>query len=293
MSLEGLVAIFGGWSVVLLGISAWLSKLLSERVLSAWRRDEQREIETLRSGLADSRVVLEAAIRSHSAGQDLFQQRRLEAVDKLWATARQLREDLRGPVFFFSVLLPSEYDSQLAKGGAIAASIEDVTEESILSAMQAANDVEIERPHLGETLWLKFFIYRAFLGRLAFLVLDGKQKGHIEDWREDSGVRQILSHLLTDETLASLLAAKNDPTAINRAVNALEGTVLEDISRITSGRQSSFESFENSERLREAVASLEAGERHGRTPWRREDGMLGKSLAEQERSHRVNGPQSI
>jgi hypothetical protein len=253
-----LVAVVGGWSVVVIGVSAWLSRLVAERVLSAWRRDEQLALETLRNELASSRAVLEAAIRSHATGQDLSHQKRLASVERLWIAVLQLRERLTGPVFFFGILLPSEYDSAVAKDGPLAAAIANLSDDTIVAAARATSAIESDRPHLGETLWLQFFIYRAFLCRLAYLVVEGKRRGHIEDWRDDSGVRQLLGHVLSEQHLRSLIDSKTDPQAVNRAVNLLESLMLKEISLISSGQRSAFESFENAKQLREALASVKA-----------------------------------
>ena len=84
MNIGEWLVIVGGWSAVLIGAWAWLSRLLTERMLSQWRRDEQRAVETLRNDFAANRVLLEAALRSHESGLDQFQQKRLAAVERLW-----------------------------------------------------------------------------------------------------------------------------------------------------------------------------------------------------------------
>lgn len=255
LSLREIVALIGGWSVLLVGLSAFLSRFFLERQLSRWRRDEQLVLETLRSELSGSRLLLEAATKSHSSGQDLLQQRRVAAVERLWLGVLQLRERFSTPVFFFGILLPSEYDSVFEKEGPLADMISKITEETIQSAVEPTAQLESDRPQLGEALWLRFFIYRAFLARLAYLIVSGKNRRHIKDWREDGGVRQQLGHVLSKDALESLLSTASDVNSIHRAVNMVEALLLEEISLITSGRRSSFESFENARELRAAMSA--------------------------------------
>jgi hypothetical protein len=187
---------------------------------------------------------------------DLFQQKRLAAVEQLWSSVLALRESLRGPVFFFGTLLPTEYDDVARdKGSAIGASISSLSDETILAGIKPASDVETLRPCVGETLWLQFYVYRAFRGRLAHLCVEGQRRGHIRDWREDSGVKQLLGHVLPAETVTQLLDPKCSPDSIYRAVNSLEALILREISVIMSGQRSSLESFDNAAQLREALAS--------------------------------------
>jgi hypothetical protein len=255
LSVREIVALIGGWSVLLIGMSTFLSRLFLERQLSRWRRDEQLMLETLRSELSGNRLLLEAAIKSYTSGQDLLQQRRVAAVERLWAGVLQLRERFSAPVFFFGILLPSEYDSVFEKDGPLADTVSKTTEETIQSAIDATTHLESDRPHLGEALWLRFFIYRAFLARLAYLIVSGKKRRHIQDWRSDGGVRQQLGHVLSKDTVESLLRSADDPNSINRAINMLESLLLEEMSLITSGRRSSFESFENAKDLRAAMSA--------------------------------------
>lgn len=254
MDLTALIGLLGGWTLIVVAVSTWLSRLVTERVLSKWRRDEQSLAETMRAELARHSLLLEAGIRGFGAGQDVIRERRVIAVEHLWAAVLALRQRLRGPVFFFGILLPSEYDTALRKQDAIAASVQDVDDNMILKAIEETMALEAERPHLGETLWLRFFIYRAFLGRLAHLVVQGKRTGHIPDWTQDSGVQQLLGYVVQQVELAELLKA-TAPVSINRALNALEGLLLEEISQITSGERSALDSFENAKALHSAMSS--------------------------------------
>lgn len=254
-----LLGLFGGTALIVAGVTAFVTKLVTERALSKWRRDEQRQLETLKHALSESQTLFEAAIASHASGQDLFQARRLAAVDGLWQAALLIRDQLSMPVLFFTLLLPSEYDEALAAGGPCHDIIESIAPDKTQAVLEAAKAVERERPHVGDTLWLIFFIYRAVHGRLNFLIDRGRQKGHIDDWRDDSGLRQLFSAVLDEPTIADLYRAGNDLLAIRRGIDVLESMLLREIALIASGRQSSIESFENARQMRDAVRALDHG----------------------------------
>ena len=61
------------------------------------------------------------------------------------------------------------------------ASIAGLSDDVIVAAVKPTNEIEAHRPHLGESLWLQFFIYRAFRARLAYLIVEGTRRGHIQD----------------------------------------------------------------------------------------------------------------
>jgi uncharacterized protein YybS (DUF2232 family) len=73
------LGLLGGTAVIVAAVSAFVTNLVTQRLLSKWRRDEQRQLETLKHTLSESQLLLQAAIASHASGQDLFQARRLEA----------------------------------------------------------------------------------------------------------------------------------------------------------------------------------------------------------------------
>ena len=251
-----LVAILGGWTVITAAAVAWATKLVNERILSKWRKDEQAALEGLRHSLSSERVLLESAIRGSQQGQDLSHEKRLLAIEHMWSAILKLRAVSDGMRYFFGILLPSEYDLVFAgKQDTFAAAIANINDDFVTGAMKTVDDVELDRPYLGEILWLRFFIYRAFVGRLGYLVTRGKEKHHIGDWREDSGIRQILSGALPEVTVNSLLN-KNSVDSIYTVFGHLESTILEEVSLVLSGRRSASDSFENAKDLHQAVSKF-------------------------------------
>jgi len=256
LSVAQLVSILGGWTVVIGGLAAWGGRLLSDRISSSWRREEQATLETIKHALTSDRLLLEGAIRGAQQGSDASHNLRLAAIQKLWAAVLSLRESYSGVIFFYDILFPHEYDSAYRKGGSFAAAIFDMNESKIMEAMKRVESVERERPYLGETLWLKFFIYRAFLGRLAHLIIQGKREGKFGDWRSDDLIRQILSNGTKTDIPQGLAQANAGTTGVRRAVGELEHSILEETSLILSGKRSAIESFENARDLFEAAAKL-------------------------------------
>jgi hypothetical protein len=257
----------GGWTVILCALFGWAGKLILERLTSFWRRSEQSAVETVKHALSSERVFLESAIRGAQQGLDSIQDRRMAAIEKLWNGVLSLRADFSRVLFFYQILLSSEYDAEYKAGQTLAASINDVNDQTTVAAIQSVDAVEQERPYLGETLWLKFFIYRAFLGRIAHLTIQGKRSGHFIDWTSDDGVRQIVSHVLSARTVQAILDGPTASVGIRRLSDELERSILEEISLILSGKRSAVESFENARELFDQVAKLSARP-SGKQTWR-------------------------
>jgi hypothetical protein len=257
LTIKELIAILGGWTVVIIAVLTWATKLINERIFSKWRLDEQSVLEGLRHTLSSERLLLESTIRGSQQGQGASHEKRLSAIEHLWSTIIKLRSEFGGILLFFGILVPGEYDLIFKSGHErIAASISNVNDDFLTNIMQSIESVELERPYLGEILWLRFFIYRAFLGRLGFIICRGKERRHIEDWRQDDGIRQLLSDVLPADTIEGLFGKKQDVAALNRAFGQLEALILEEISLILAGRRSAFESFENAKELHQSVSKF-------------------------------------
>ncbi len=251
-----LIALLGGWTVITAASVAWATKLVNERIFSKWRKDEQSTLEGLRHSLSSERLLLESAIRGSQQGQDLSHEKRLLAIEHMWSAVMKLRAASDGIRYFLGILLPSEYDLIFTgKQDTFAAAIANINDDFVTGAVKAADDVELDRTYLGEILWLRFFIYRAFVGRLGYLITRGKERRHIADWRDDKGIRQILAGALPQSTINTLLD-KQKFVSIYTVFNQLEATILEEVSLVLSGRRSASDSFENAKELHRAVAKF-------------------------------------
>jgi hypothetical protein len=247
MGLTQIIAIVGGWSVVVGAVSAWAGKLLAERAILNWKQSHQKELEDLKDQMAREKLVLDAAVASFSFGQQKAQEKRLEAVEALWESVLEVRRACQHAIFFYSILLPSEYND-LFTNPKLQKSFSGLNYESTLSKISEHTDLEKHRPYLGETLWYLFYLYNAILGRMTYLLIDGKEKGNISNWMTDSLTGQYLQHIMTAEQLKQI--QKNPINAAEKVVMFLEEYLLEEISLIVSGERSSKESFEYAQKLK-------------------------------------------
>jgi len=107
LDLTRLIALFGGSSVVIIGITSWISKIISQSLIEQIKSSNQRDIESLKSELS---VTKEIAIRNSNAQFDLYTDlwnvlQDLKSVgDRLWE--RIVPEDLE---LLSKVLMESKF----------------------------------------------------------------------------------------------------------------------------------------------------------------------------------------
>ena len=198
MTVTEIIALLGGWTVIVGGLVAWIGKLVAEKVTLNWKEQQQKEMETLRAQLDRDRLVMETAIFSFSSGQEAAQEKKIQATEKLWKHVLIIRKICQSAIFFYSILLPSEYNEVFTKPK-MKEMFSDLDDNVLEKISSDTEDLESNRPFLGEKLWLLFFIYRAFIGRIFFILVDGLKKGEIKDWRKDDGVHSLLKNILSND----------------------------------------------------------------------------------------------
>ncbi len=251
-TIKDIALLLGGWTVIITGIFGFISYLATQRIIRSWDWKNQQELETLRNYQAETQLLLKDTISTISSSQSLLQERRVEAVDRLWKAILMMKQHFSPVTFFFTITLPHEYKVVL-KNSAISEGLREIDDEYISKLPNGITELENFRPFLGETLWLYFFVYRAILGRLAILVKWLKEGKDVGDWRQDSGVQQHLKAVFEKDEFSNFISLS--PMDIYYTLNILDGKVLKEISFILSGRKSSLESFENSKELRKMLAN--------------------------------------
>jgi len=253
ISVTEIIVLLGGWAVIVTGLVTWIGKLVAEKVTLKWKEQQQKEIETLRSQLTRDRIVMETAISSFSSGQRAVQEKKIQATAKLWKRVLKIRKVCHSAIFFYNIVHPSEYNEVFAKPNmkAMISNLDDSVVDQIISDPE---DFESNRPFLGEKLWLLFFIYRAFFGRITLILVDGLKKGKIKDWRKDHGVHSLLKYVLSNEQITAVTV--ESPIAMHKAITLLEAMLLEEISLIISGSKASKDTFELAKKLGELTGEM-------------------------------------
>jgi hypothetical protein len=222
-TIKDIALLLGGWTVIITGIISFISYLATQRIINSWDMKNQRELETLRNNQAETQLMLKDTISTITSSQSLLQERRIEAVDKLWKAILAMKQHYSSVTFFFTIILPHEYKDAL-KNSEIFEGLRKIDDAYIANYPSEVEELEKIRPYLGETLWLYFFIYRAILGRLAILVKWLKDGKDIGDWRQDNGIQQHLKAVLEKDEFNGFM--KLSPMDIYYTLNILDGKVL-------------------------------------------------------------------
>lgn len=252
---NALVSSIGGWVILLTGITAWIGTLITNRLNTKWKKDQDREIEELRSELSRSSSIVNTAVAMFSAGHQFSQERRLKAIEAMWSAMLGLRSYSSRAILPYVILVPSEYASAL-NNSTLSSGISDYNELELANKVdEVSKIVEPQRPFLGEQLWKMFYIYRAFLARLTWLVIKGREKGKLVPWQEDSGISELLSIVLSEEEIQT--GKKQVGHGVLFLIDLLEAKILLEVGSLISGEKYGEVGLAQAKRFADAVYNAE------------------------------------
>lgn len=239
------------WITVISSIISFIAYFIKDYFLDKWRGIQQKEIETLRAQLDKSNLLIGNISNSISSTYLDSNSKRIEHIEKVWVGMMKMKMEMPGLVFMAYTILTKEEVENIPNdtNKYTQASIANFKpDEYINSNYKIMTDIENGRPFLGENLWIHFFAYQSFLGRLTVLIREGLKKGKVTYWKEDKTfIDQILKIVIKQEELE--LLTSNDIQAFHNVLNFIEAKVLNDISEQVMGKRMTEESVKHAIRL--------------------------------------------
>lgn len=223
-------------------------------IVGVWARHKfnkqhnfNKDVELLKSQLMQNQAILNSAINSFASERQASQERRLIAIENIWKAVLLIRKRFSSITFFYSILLPAEYNDELKKHRII--NLDEIKENLMLS-----HEVNLEeyRPFISEKLWMLFFTYKSFQNRIAVkFVMDG-EKGKLCDWREDSPAITQLSNVLDVDEVNYTKNCKPFES-LTVAINFIEYKILEEMNLLLSGAKVVENNYKNATKLAAAI----------------------------------------
>jgi hypothetical protein len=228
-------------SALLIGFVVWFGRnWFASRIAKGVEYKFDVKLEEIKSGL---HAQLSRELSVHGAAvsaQMLGAEKRIEAIQELWACICKIQNRKYKPFALLSFLTDDEYIERITSGDPEYATPDPEEEISLYIKFTESLSVEKLRPFIPQRLWQLYFVYRAFNGRLIFL--EGEcSKGRSECiWYEDQGICSILAYGLTTEQFKDATANTfKDPTTVN---NAIEWQMLTEMHKIANGEVFGHES---------------------------------------------------
>lgn len=238
-----------GGIVVAIGILPWVGKFVQDRLILKWNQDYLKEIEYIKDSLNSNQEIIRATLSSYSTSHNYAQEKRLIAIEKLWECISLST--------FYSVFLPNEYLIILEKED-YRYLLNKYSDDEIHKFPLVIDDIESQRPYLGEYMWGLFFAYRAFMLRMAVLFNHGVKKNNIPEWKYDVHLINLLKTSIGRGGFQKL--DKNIPINILFAIGFFEQKILIEMNKNITGETASESNLHQAQRIIQLTSKIYKGD---------------------------------
>ena len=240
-----IIQILGGLGVVISGLAILIGRLLNQRLLSNWQLSNETKVAELKGLITQNNLISSNLITMYGNNFQKFLDKRLEATEFLWGSILKLRNSIPPPISLcLEILHDEEFTNEKLNQGTIKLAdeilkirkefeMEKLTEDNIL--------INQFRIYLSDSLWLQYFVYRAFIGRTVHLLIKGVQENNILLWKHDKPLIEMLKYAMTEKEIKYILDIK--VTGFYSTLDLLENKIMLEIKRFTSNDEITTDSL--------------------------------------------------
>lgn len=252
MEFSEIIAYLGGWTVLTVSIAVFIGKFFAERTADKlkieWGGKQEEKLEQLRAEITREHSIFTAILNSYSSSHHFSQSNRIKAVQSLWGSTLEIRKMGEIPSFFFEILLEHEYntvyDNENIMGNLNSLSFDN----TIGKTYQIVEIAEKSRPFLGEHLWSLFKLYTILVGRVSWLLMEGKNKRDIKSWHKDEHTQSIINEIFDEKEILG---------SFKKTTELLEQKILFEMFKIISGELAAESDLSKVSKLHKLIAEDE------------------------------------
>ncbi len=240
-----IIKIFGGLGVIISGLAIFIGRLLNQRLLTSWQLSNETKVAELKGLINQNNLISSNLITLYGNNFQKFLDKRLEATEFLWDSVLKLRHTIPSPISLcLEILLDEEFTNEKLNQGTIklADEILKIRKEFEMEKLTEDNlKINHFRIYLSDSLWLNYFVYRAFIGRTVHLMIKGVQENNIVVWKRDKPLIEMLKYTLTEKEIKYILDTK--VSGFYTTLDLLENKIMLEIKRFTSNEDITSDSL--------------------------------------------------
>lgn len=265
LSVVSSVTVSGLFAAALIFLSkSWMSQRIKSSIEHEYaeklegfkaqlKAEHDTALEKIKASNAQNLAIQSAATASLAATHTAAQEKKFHSLEVLWKAAVQLRKESPTVLAFLNIHTASEYNLLLLDSHKSLTI--DLTLDDFVKNFGEFPDAEMARLYVGEYMYSLFWAYRAIIGRIVFIIMAGVQKDTIQDWAQDTGIRQLIKHVLTD---AEIQEFDNQSIGrINWLCNQIEQKILVHSAKIISGEASATFGLEQAHKIAHEATRLQ------------------------------------
>lgn len=225
-------------SVIIIGIATWLSTLVNQRLSQKWQQAKALELEGVKNNLTQQSKFISDLTNHYSQTHRKLLDKKIEASEIIWQSILNMKQTFPTPVLvIYQILTESEITYDNLKSSNFREALEsdsfvNIFVKNAKDLREASLPINKNRLFLSEELWLLSRAYEGFIGRTVYLLINGYNHRKIQHWKKDTGVRQILATVLSEEEID--FSYKMNLKSYEALLSYMESKVLSEIGRLLS-----------------------------------------------------------
>jgi|GEM_PF-2677686 len=245
-----ILLLFGGGTVIAPAIVAFLAQRLADAQNNKWRAKTDEKLEVIKTDLANKNNVLSNLMDVQKSNYSIGQQRRIDAVEKIWLILNEFRMAIPSTYLY---ILNSINESEISQftdhmenlGNEINLERDyyiDDTHPFLVLYVEVEKTLRNERPFLGLDVWEKIYLHKNFIINNILFTTKNIDKNIFKHWQNNQEAIDLLKYSLSNESVDYICRNKKD--SFDLALGFLEANILESINDILSGKIASHNTLE-------------------------------------------------
>ena len=205
------------------------------------------KLEKVKGEIQGSYATLKTSVDMLSASNSGLHPHIIEAVSAMWAAMVEMRDHFGGMLTFDSIILATEAADLFAGKDSNTKVMRFIEKHKVGPEGEIGglhffeSKFQEKRLFCGDKLWLHFNIFRGLLARNAMLLTWSYEKASFQDWREDKGMRQLMSASLPPDAIEKAFDEKIG--GLTNALTRIESLFLHEATRVMSGSKAMADSL--------------------------------------------------
>lgn len=250
-----LVKLFGGLGVVLSAIIVYVSKIINQRIVHKWQVKSNKELAELKGAINKNNSIITTFTQQYGQNFQKLLDKRIEATELFWDGILKMKSSIPSVIHLsYQILLDEELtvESLNKTKSDFGQEIREISQEKFVLELTRISDKIIRyRPFISEQLWILMYAYQGFIGRSVYLLIDGYQNNDIKNWKQDSGIKQIVSTVLSKKELEYIINIRVH--AYDSMLQLLENKILSELKRLISSEDMTTNSLAELEKINQIL----------------------------------------
>ena len=251
-----IIKLFGGSSIVLVGITIFISKLINERIIRNWQKTSDKELTELKGKLNQNNSIISTLTSQVGQNFQKLLEKRIEASEIYWANLIRMKSTIPAVVHLsYEIFLDEELTTEnLDKTKSnFGREISEISDINFIDNLTFFSETIIKvRPFLSDKLWLIMYAYQGFIGRTVHLMIEGYRQNKIIPWKKDNGIIQIVQTVLTTKEFEYIVNMQVH--AYDSMLQLIENKAIEEIKKLISSQELANDSLQLLKQMEDIIA---------------------------------------